>query len=130
MSTRWKRRCDARVRRSACKRRASRTARGGVPLQDRQRSSTAFLIPLLLFLGGSKINKSLLISNESMQLLALLFPLPMWQPRMWGALRDDPPARDDSPPTVERVLDRLASLDALVVPVSVARAGGADDVAG
>lgn len=45
---------------------------------------------------------------------------------MSGALRDDPL----SSPSVEEVLDRLASSDALVVPASVARTGGADDAAG
>lgn len=45
---------------------------------------------------------------------------------MSGALRDDPL----SSPSVEEVLDRLESSDALVVPASVARTGGADDAAG
>ena len=45
---------------------------------------------------------------------------------MSGALRDDPL----SSPSVEEVLDRLASSDALVVPASVERTGGADDAAG
>lgn len=44
---------------------------------------------------------------------------------MWGALRDEAPARADPPPTIDRILDHLASLHTLKIPASVERSGGA-----